>query len=158
MKKSFCNAIFKFYIYHGHFLYLNLYCFLFFGRYKPKQSFLELHSTTQTPTTLTHTHPYEHTYANSTPMSTYEDVHNTYAHSSLWTHVCKPYPYEHLRRIEPTYLEINEVTTDVSLLMGTSPTTESIASLNSKINLRKCEHPCQVDDLNPDEQVPPQET
>jgi len=158
MKKSFCNAIFKFYIYHGHFLYLNLYYFLFFGRYKPNNLFLELYGTTQTSTTRTHTHPYEHTYANPTPMSTFEDVHNTYAHSPLWTHVCKPHPYEHLRRTEPTDLEIHEVTTDVSLLTGTSPITENIAPLNSGINPGKCEHPCQVDDLNSDEQVPPQET
>ena len=26
------------------------------------------------------------------------DAHNTHTHSSLWTHVHKPYPYEHLRK------------------------------------------------------------
>ena len=31
--------------------------------------FLELHSLMQTLTTRTHTRPYEHTYANPTPMS-----------------------------------------------------------------------------------------
>jgi hypothetical protein len=40
----------------------------------PLYLFLELHSTTQTLTTRTHTHPY-------------------------WLHVCKSYPYEHLRRM-----------------------------------------------------------
>jgi hypothetical protein len=28
------------------------------------------------------------------------DAHNTYAHSFLWIHIRKPYPYEHLRRTE----------------------------------------------------------
>jgi hypothetical protein len=28
------------------------------------------------------------------------DAHNTHAHSPLWIHVRKPYPYEHLRRTE----------------------------------------------------------
>jgi hypothetical protein len=28
------------------------------------------------------------------------DVHNTHAHSPLWIHVRKPYPYEHLWRTE----------------------------------------------------------
>jgi hypothetical protein len=36
-----------------------------------------------------------------------------------------------------------------------SPTIESIAPLNPEINPGKYEHPCQVKDLNPDEQVPP---
>jgi hypothetical protein len=69
------------------------------------------------------------------------------------THVRKTYPYKHLRRTEPVDLEIYEVTTGASLSTGTSPTTESIAPLNPEINSRKCEHPCQVEDLNPDEQV-----
>ena len=58
------------------------------------------------------------------------DAHNTYAHSPLWTHVRKSYPYEHLRRTEPADLEIHEVTTYASLSTGTSPTTKSIAPLN----------------------------
>jgi hypothetical protein len=33
-----------------------------------------------------------------------------HAHLPLWTHVCKPYLYEHLGRTEPTDLEIHEVT------------------------------------------------
>nr|BAD69283.1 hypothetical protein [Oryza sativa Japonica Group] len=53
----------------------------------------------------TRTHPYEHTHANPTPMSIFED----------W-----PANSE----------EIDEVTTDASLSMGTSPTTESTTPLN----------------------------
>jgi hypothetical protein len=45
-------------------------------------------------------------------------------------------------------LEINEVTTDVSLSMDTSPTTEKIVPLNPEINLGKYEHLCQVGDMN----------
>jgi len=67
-------------------------------------------------------------------------------------------PYEHLRRTEPADLEIHEVTMDASLSTETSPTTESIALLNLGINPEKCELPCQVDDLNPGGQVPPQGT
>jgi hypothetical protein len=33
-----------------------------------------------------------------------------------------------------------------------------IALLNHRINLGKCEHPCQVRDMNPGGQVPPQGT
>jgi hypothetical protein len=40
------------------------------------------------------------------------------------------------------YLEIHEVTIGVSLLEGTSPTTESILSLDPEINLEKYKHPC----------------
>jgi hypothetical protein len=58
--------------------------------------------------------------------------------------------------IELVDLKIHEVTTDASLSMRTSPTTESIAPLNPKINPEKYEHPCQVEDLNPDGQVPSQ--
>ena len=85
-------------------------------------------------------------------------VHDMHAHSILWTHVCKPYPYELLQRTEPADLEIHEVTISVSLSMGTSPTTKSIAPLNHRINLGKYEHPCQVENLNPDRQVTPQGT
>jgi hypothetical protein len=42
--------------------------------------------------------------------------------------------------------------------MGTLSTTESIAPLNPEINTEKYEHPCQVEDLNPGEQVPSQGT
>jgi hypothetical protein len=72
--------------------------------------------------------------------------------------VHKPYPYEHLRKTEPADLEIHEVTTGTSLSTGTSPTTECIAPLNPRINLGKYEHPCQIEDLNPGEQVPPRGT
>lgn len=36
------------------------------------------------------------------------------------------YPYEYLQEIEPTNLEINDVTASVSLPTGTPPTTEKI--------------------------------
>jgi hypothetical protein len=64
----------------------------------------------QTPTTRTHTHPYEHTNDKPYPMST----------------------------SEPADLEIHKVTTSASLSTGTSPTTRSIAPLNYEINLEKC--------------------
>jgi hypothetical protein len=70
--------------------------------------FLELHGTTLTFTTQTHTHP----------MNTRTQT----------------YPCEHFRRIEPADLEIHEVTTDASLPTGTSPTTKSIAPLDPEIN------------------------
>ena len=76
---------------------------------------------------------------------------NTHARSPLWIHVRKPYPYEHLRKTVPAHLETDEVTTGASLSTGTSPTTESTMPLNPRINPGKCEHPCQVEDLNPDE-------
>ena len=56
-----------------------------------------VHNTTQMLTTRTHTHLYEHVYANPT--------------------------YEHLQRIGPADLEISEVTIDASLSTGTSLTT-----------------------------------
>ncbi|XP_021309936.1 uncharacterized protein LOC110432953 [Sorghum bicolor] len=57
---------------------------------------------------------------------------------------------------EPTDLEIHEDTTGASLSTETSPTTESITLINPRINLGKCEHLCQVSDLNPGGQVLPQ--
>jgi hypothetical protein len=42
---------------------------------------------------------------------------------------------------KPADFEIYEVTIDVSLSMGMSSTTESIAPLNLGINLRKYEYP-----------------
>jgi hypothetical protein len=47
-------------------------------------------------------------------------------------------------RVGPANLEIDEVTTGASLSTSTSSTTESIASLNPKINPKKCKHPCQI--------------
>jgi hypothetical protein len=67
-------------------------------------------------------------------------------------------PYEHLQSTGSTDLEIHEVTTGASLSTGTLPTTESITPLNLEINPEKYEHPCQVEDLNPHGQVPPQGT
>jgi hypothetical protein len=60
------------------------------------------------------------------------DAHNTQAHSTLWTHVRKPYPYKHLRRTGLADLEIHEVTTCFSVSTETSPTTKSIAPLNPR--------------------------
>ena len=74
---------------------------------------------------------------------------NTYAHSPLWTHVRKPYPYEHLWGTEPTDLEIHKVTTGASQSTATSPTTESIVPLNPRINQEKFKYLCQVEDLEP---------
>jgi len=51
------------------------------------------------------------------------DAYNTHAHSPLWTHVRKFYPYEYLRRTGPADLEISEVTIGTSLSTGTSLTT-----------------------------------
>ena len=75
---------------------------------------------------------------------------NAYVYSPLWTHVRKPYPYEHLRKTVPADLKIDEVTAGASLSTGTSPTTENTTPLNSGINPEKYEHQCQVDDLNLD--------
>jgi hypothetical protein len=68
----------------------------------------------------------------------------TYTRPYERTHTHTLYPYEHLWRTESVDLEVDEVTTDVSLLTGTSPTIEKIASVNLKINLGKCKHPCQI--------------
>ena len=86
------------------------------------------------------------------------DADNTHAHSHLWIHVRKSYPYEHLWSTEPADLEIHEVTTGALLSTEMSPTTETIALLKPRINPGKYKHPCQVEDLNLDGQVPPQET
>jgi hypothetical protein len=68
------------------------------------------------------------------------DAHKNARTNTLWTRTHTPYLYEHLRRTETTYLEVDEVTTGASLLTDTSPTTESIAPLNPD----KCKHQCQV--------------
>jgi hypothetical protein len=83
-----------------------------------------------------------------------------YAHTltPIYTHVRKPYAYEHFRGTEPADYEIHEGTAGASLSTGTSPTTESIAPVNPGINPEKYEYSCQVEDLNPDRQIPPQET
>ena len=53
----------------------------------------------------------------------------------------------------PTHLEIDEVTTGVSLSTETSPTIESTTPLNPKINAEKYKHLCQVEEFNPGELV-----
>jgi hypothetical protein len=57
------------------------------------------------------------------------------------------YPFKHLRKIELINLEINELTTDASLLTDTSHTTERIALLNPRINSENTKHLCQVKNL-----------
>jgi hypothetical protein len=60
---------------------------------------------------------------------------------------------EHIRKIVPAHLEIDEITTTGASLfeidevttgasLSTSPTTESTTSLNPEINPEKCKHPC----------------
>ena len=73
---------------------------------------------------------------------------NTHAHSPLWIHVRKPYPYKHLRKTVPTHLEIDKVTTGASLSTGTSPTTESTTPLNPKINQKNTSTHVKAKDLN----------
>jgi hypothetical protein len=52
-----------------------------------------------------------------------------------YEHICvKLCLYEHIRRTDSTDHEIHEVITDDSLSTGIMPTTESIASLNPKID------------------------
>jgi hypothetical protein len=109
----------------------------------------------------------------------------TSTHYALWTHAHTLYLYENLTELDQQIsrltpmntrthtlspwaplknwvglanLEINEVTTGALLSTGTSPTTERIVPLNPGINPGKCEHPCQVGDLNPGGQVLPQGT
>jgi hypothetical protein len=53
------------------------------------------------------------------------------------------------------HLEIDEVIIGASLSIETSHTIENTMPLNLEINLEKCEHLCQVEDLNMDGQVPP---
>jgi hypothetical protein len=61
-------------------------------------------------------------------------------------------------QVGPTNLEIDKVTTGVSLPTDMSSTTESVAPLNHGINPKKYENLCQVEDLNLGGQVPPQES
>jgi hypothetical protein len=48
--------------------------------------------------------------------------------------------YEHLRRTKPIDLKVVEITTGLSLLTGTLPTTKKITLNNSKINSNKYKH------------------
>jgi len=84
--------------------------------------------------------------------------HSQHTYTHPYEHCTQTLPYEHLGRTEPVDHEIHEVTTGASLSTGRSPATESIAPLNSEINLGKYEHLYQVKDLNPDKQVPSQVT
>ena len=49
------------------------------------------------------------------------------------TYENNPYPYEHFLRPSQQILEIDEVTIDVSISIGTRPTTKSGTPLNPKI-------------------------
>ena len=54
----------------------------------------------------------------------------THAHLPLWTYARKPYPYEHLRRLDDKSLWRNwRSTVGISLLIGTLPTTENTMPL-----------------------------
>jgi hypothetical protein len=57
-------------------------------------------------------------------------------------HVCKPYPYKHLRKTVLAHLEIDEVTACASLSTGMYHTTESTTPLNLEINPGKYDYPC----------------
>lgn len=41
-----------------------------------------------------------------------------HTHSSLWTHTRTPYSYEHLRKTQPAYLEVDEVNINNSIDMN----------------------------------------
>jgi hypothetical protein len=60
----------------------------------------------------------------------------------------KPYFYKHLQRTEPADIKIQKLTIGASLSIEASPTTKSIALLNSGMNPEKYEYLCQVEDLN----------
>jgi hypothetical protein len=77
-----------------------------FGVQLPYGLFCKLHNTSETLTTHGH-------------------------YLSLWTHVRKPYPYEHLRTLGWQILKIDEVTTGASLSAGTSHTNESTNVIKS---------------------------
>jgi hypothetical protein len=80
----------------------------------------------------------------------------TSAHSLLWMHTLLWAPPKN--RVGPSNLEIDEGTTSALLSTGLPPTTERIMPLNPRINPGKCEHPCQVGELNPGGLVPQQGT
>jgi hypothetical protein len=75
------------------------------------------------------------------------DAQNTHAHSTLWTHRRKPYPYEHLRKTEPANLKIHEVTTGLwthvrklypyEHLQKTEPTDLKIHEVTTNVLLSK---------------------
>jgi hypothetical protein len=94
-----------------------------------------------------HTHFYEYTYANPTLMSTSKRLCR---HISRLIKSPQVSRYRRERRLplkSTLNPEIDEVTIGASLSTGTSSTTES--TLNPGINLEKCEHSCQVENLNP---------
>lgn len=84
------------------------------------------------------------------------DTH-TCEHNHLPMHAHTPYSYVHFRNIESglTDFEIDEVAAGASLSTNMSPTTERTTPFNPRIDIRKCEYPCQVEDLNMSGYVPP---
>jgi hypothetical protein len=82
-------------------------------------------------------------------MSTHSPPINVYTHILPQWALLKNW-------VGPANLKIDEVTMCASLLTSTSSTIERISSLNTEINLGKYKHLCQVGDLNPGGQVPPQ--
>ena len=56
-----------------------------------------------------------------------------HTHSYLYEHVRKVYPYKHFRRLDRQIFEIDEVTVDISLLIGMLLTAECITPLNHKV-------------------------
>ena len=58
------------------------------------------------------------------------------ARSYLWKLTRAPYHCEHLRKTEPEYLEIDEVTIDVQLSTGTSSTIKIILDVNMNTRVK----------------------
>jgi hypothetical protein len=66
-------------------------------------------------------------------QNTIQCLTNThYTHSYEYTYTLS---YKHLRETKPTYIEVNEIITSVSLLIDISPNTERTLRLNLGINL-----------------------
>jgi len=53
----------------------------------------------------------------------------------MYTHICQPYRYEHLRTTKPENVKVQEITIRASMLMSTLPTIKRIALINLAINL-----------------------
>jgi hypothetical protein len=62
------------------------------------------------------------------------------------------------RYVRKPSLEIHEVIRAPHCRHGHHLPLNIVAPLNPETNLEKCDHPCQVDDLNPDGHVLPQRT
>ena len=53
----------------------------------------------------------------------------------MYTHLCQPYPYDHLWMTKLENLNVHEITIRASPLMSTLPTIKRIALINLAINL-----------------------